>query len=316
MKKLYEWIDGVWQWIAETIFLRFEFDLPVESLKQFAEGGKVIFALSHGGMLEWLILSSWCRNQGFGAILVANRKRILLLAKPKYFFEILFRRRTYADLFLSEQDGPRLVFCPPSERKKAFVPTPGEQLFSDVYSTASARGIVSHITFFPVFILWRKHLRGGRNLSEYLFGLSSKPNLIGKIWYLWRRRKDSTVRALKPFTMGSKETEAHALAHDVLEESESMRVAKSTRRKILIEQNQEMRVVLGPRYNSQYAVKETLIRDPDIQALIGEIAQKEGVDRRRVMSRAYQNLTEIVANYRFRFVEVLYVFDLAFHPRL
>ena len=86
-----------------------------------------------------------------------------------------------------------------------------------------------------------------------------------------------------------------------------MRVAKNTRRKILVLYNQEMRVVLGPRFLSPLSVKETLMRDPEIQKMILETAEREGVDSKKVMARAYQNLTEIVANYHYRFIEVMYV---------
>lgn len=305
MKKVYEWIDALWVWIAKLVFVRFEFDLPVEALRQSNENGRVIFALTRGGIMEWLILTSWCRSQGFGAILVANRKRILLFSKPKYFFQILFRTRKYADLFLDEAEtGPRLLFCPSSERKQPFVPTAFERIFSDIYSGAASRGKPAWFTLFPVLILWRKHVRGeARRLSEYLFGLSSSPNVVGKVWYLFRRRKDSTVRALPPFSPSSIKE-----AHDDEDDPEAMRIAKQVRRRILILNNQEMRVALGPRYHSPHSVKETLMRDPDIQRLIDEIAKSENVDRRKVMSRAYRNFTEIVSSYSFRFVEVMYVF--------
>ena len=76
--RFYFWIDRLWQWIAETVFVRFEFDLPRETLGPLVRDEKVTFTLTSGGLIEWLILSSWCRSQGLGAILVANRKRIEL----------------------------------------------------------------------------------------------------------------------------------------------------------------------------------------------------------------------------------------------
>jgi glycerol-3-phosphate O-acyltransferase len=302
LKKIYEWIDKAWQWIAERIFVRFEFDLPVEHLKQLADSSKVVFALSHVGLTEYLILSSWCRSQGLGAISIVNRKRILLFAHPKNFFRIVFRRKTIAELFLSDDPSPRLLFCPTSERKKLFEPVPVERLLGDLYSSKlSTHSRPFH--FAPLFILWRKHVRGAaRKPSEYLFGLSSNPNFIGKVWYLLRARKDSVVRALPDFTMLTV-----VETGDALEESEAMRLAKNTRRKILVEVQQEMRVVLGPRYASPYSVKETLLRDPDIQRVIQEVAAKEGIDQKKVMSQAYANLTEIVANYRYRTIEVAWV---------
>jgi hypothetical protein len=42
-------------------------------------------------------------------------------------------------------------------------------------------------------------MRGaGRNPSEFLFGLSSAPNWIGKFRFLLRKRDDSVVRGLPP----------------------------------------------------------------------------------------------------------------------
>ncbi len=302
MKKIYEWIDGIWQWIAERVFIRFEFDLPIEHIKTLSATSNVVFAMTHVGLIEFLILSSWCRSQGLGAIPIANRKRILFLSNPKYFFQIVFRNRTYAELFVCSHPGPRLLFCPSSERKRLFEPVPVEKLLGETYSLRAHQPETAPIHFVPVFILWRKHVRGAtRKPSEYLFGLGSNPNLIGKIWYLARARKDSVVRALADFpalTVGE--------MSDAPEETESMRLAKATRRKILVLTHQEMRVVLGPRYSSPYSVKETLLKDPEIQAVIEEIAKKEGVDKRKVMSRAYSNLTEIVSNYRYRTIEILY----------
>ncbi len=267
--------------------------------------GRVLFALPQGGMIEWLILTCWCRTQGYGAILVTNRKRILLFSKPKYFFQILFGRASYADLFLSAEKGPRLLFCPSHERSQLFTPTPVEKLLCEVYLSAKGKQEQSRYSFIPIFMLWRKHARGlVRSPSEYLLGLSSNPNLIGKIWYLFRKRRDSIVKALESFPLSSQQTSDTG---DDIEESEGMRIAKSLRRRILILWNQEARVVLGPPFQSPIAVKETLLRDPELQKLISEVAAAEGVDRRKVMSRAYQYLTEIVANYRIRFVEVMYV---------
>lgn len=302
MYKLYEWIDRLWQWIAERVFVRFEFDLPVEELRRTMAEGRLTLTLSQGGFTEWLILSSWCRSEGLGAILVANRKRILLFSKPKYFFQVVFLRRSFSDIFLSEEVGPRLIFVPASERKRPFDPTPVEKLLSDLYAASAG----SKFPLLPVFILWRKHMRGhGRTLSEYFLGLSSNPNILGKIWYLVRKRRDSSVRALTPIVMSPKETLEY---DDAFDDTEAMHVAKNTRRKILVLYNKEMRVVLGPRYSSPISVKETLMRDPELLRVIEEVAAKEGVDKRKVMSRAYQNLTEIVSNYHFRFIEVMYVF--------
>ncbi len=302
MRKIYEWIDGIWQWIAERVFVRFDFDLPVEHLKTLSAQGRVVFAMTHAGIIEFLILSSWCRSQGLGAIPIANRKRILFLSNPKYFFQIVFRRRSYADLFVSEDPGPRLLFCPSSERKRLFEPVPVEKLLGEVNTSLVHRPELRTMHFIPVFILWRKHVRGAsRKLSEYLFGLGSNPNLIGKVWYLARARRDSVVRALGDFTALTVGESSDS------EDSEAMRLAKATRRKVLILTHQEMRVVLGPRYSSPYSVKETLLKDPEIQAVIEEVAKNEGVDKKKIMSRAYGNLTEIVSNYRYRTIEIMYV---------
>jgi len=304
--RLYVWADSLWQWIAEKVFVRFEFDLPVAELQKMASEGRLVFALTHGGIIEWLILSSWCRKHGLGAILVANRKRVLFFAKPLYFLQILFRSRRYSQLFLGKEKGPRLIFSSGRERARPFEPTPVETLLCEIYSATAGKGEAPKYPIVPIFILWRKHMRGSvRSLGEYFFGLSSNPNNIGKIWYLARKRKDSTVRALTTLRMGESR---EALDYDdAFDDSEAMRVAKLTRRKILILSSQEMRVVVGPRFASPISVKETLMRDPEILAVIREVAAKEGVDQRKVMSRAYQNLTEIAANYRFRFVEVMYV---------
>lgn len=301
LNRIYEWIDRAWQWIAERIFVRFEFDLPVEHLRELSKSSKVVFALSHAGLVEYLILSSWCRSQGFGAISIVNSKRVLLFAHPKNFFQIIFRHKKISEMFRSADLNPRLLFCPTSERKKLFQPVPVERLLFDLYSFGASDGKPFH--FVPLIIFWRKHVRGAsRKLSEYLFGLSSNPNVIGKIWYLLRARKDSVVRALPDFPMLTA-TEGN----DTLEESLAMRLAKTTRRKILVETQKEMRVVLGPRYSSPHSVKETLLRDPQIQEVIEEVARNEGIDRKKVMSRAYSYLTEIVSNYRYRSIEVAYV---------
>jgi glycerol-3-phosphate O-acyltransferase len=303
LKKIYEWIDRAWQWIAERVFVRFEFDFPVDELKKISNHSRIVFALTHVGLTEYLIISSWCRSQGMGAIGIVNRRRILLFSNPKFFFQIIFRRKTFSDLFLSDDQSPRLLFCPPNERKRLFEPVAVERLLFDLYSARSGNSPGLPFHFVPLFILWRKHVRGAaRKPSEYLFGLSSNPNFIGKIYYLLRQRKDSVVRALPNLPMATQDEMG-----DGLEESETMRLAKTTRRRILIETQLEMRVVLGPRYSSPYSVKETLLRDPEIQRIIQEVADKEGVDRKRIMSRAYANLTEIVANYRYRTIEVLYV---------
>jgi glycerol-3-phosphate O-acyltransferase len=303
MKKIYEWIDLLWGLISETIFVRFEFDLPVETLRQMHRDGKLVFAVVHGGLIDWLVLSSWCRRQKFGAILVANRKRVLLLAKPLYFFQVLFRQRSYSELFLGPEPGPRLFFCPSHERKKLYNPTEGEKLLAEIYSQTALEETVNKFHIVPIFIRWRKHVRGeGRGLTEFFFGLASNPNWLGKGWYLFRKRMDSTVRNLDPFTMDTLVESAVTF-----EEAEASQIARSARRKILVLVFQEMRVVLGPRFQSPHSVKESLMKDPDVQRAVAEIAAQENVDKRKVMMRAYQYFTEIAANYTYRFIEVMYI---------
>lgn len=308
MAKLYEWIDRIWQQIAEIVFVRFEFDLPADRFRGILRGGRLTFALTSGGIIEWLILSSWCRRNGLDAILVSNRKRILLLSKPIYFFQVILRRKKFVDLFLSEQEtGPRLLFCPSRERRKQpFDPTPVEGILGELYSQSAKNHAVSSFTIVPILILWRKFLRrDSRTLSEYFLGIGSRPSLIGKIWYLIRRRKDSTVRSLDEIQLMLKE-KTESLENS--DESESVRVAKNTRRRILVRVSQELRVVLGPRYLSTHSVKETLMKDPEFQKFLSEVAAREKLDRRKAMLLAYKNFTEIAANYRYRTIEVLYVF--------
>jgi glycerol-3-phosphate O-acyltransferase len=304
LSKLYSFLDRVWQWIAETIFVRFDFDLPTEKLKAQMVRGKLIFALVDGGLIDWFILSSWCRSQGLGAVSLANRKRILFFSKPLALIKVVLGRQSYADLFTSDMGEPRLICFSGRERKKINVPTPTEALLSGVYARASSQGELGNYAIVPVFILWKRHMRGaGRRPSEYLFGMSSKPNSLGKLWFLLRRRTDSTVTALGFLPLASKETLEKLEGFD---ENESMRAAKSARRKVLVWVQQEMRVLLGPRYHSPSLIKETVLRDPEIQSLISRLAEEEGIDRKKVMSRAYQNLTEIVSDYRFRLIEVMY----------
>lgn len=305
LNKLYEWIDELWQWISNIIFVRFAFDLPIDSLRTMNREGKLIFALTHGGIIEWLILSSWSRKHGLGAILISNRRSILLFAKPLYFLQVVFLKRTYSDLFLSSQEGPRLIFCPPSERKQLFNPTEAEVLISELYTHEKANPTATPFSFVPLFICWRKHTRGAsRQLTEYFLGLSSNPNFIGKLWYLARKRTDSTVRALLPVAFTSKDA---ADPSDEIDGADANRMARMVRRKILVEVSQEMRVVLGPRYFSPYSVKESLMRDPQILTAVEQLSQEQGVDRKKIMGLAYQYLTEIAANYKFRFIEVMYV---------
>ena len=301
MNRLYQWIDWLWQLVAERVFVRFEYDVPLETLRK-VPSNKIVFATPEMGLIDWLILTSWCRKVGLDAVKIANRKRILALGKPGYFLKLLFRRASYADFFLSPESGPRLLLCPLNDRKKPFTPTPSEKLLSEVFNIEGNPEFV----FVPLVFFWRKHARGGnRTLSEYFFGLRSRPNFIGKIWYLIRRGHDSMVKGMEPFGVQGPDEGENATTSD---DNEAMRLAKFIRRRILVSCNQEVRIVLGPLYQSPHSVKETLIKDPDIQKLVNKTAAEEGLDRRKVMARAYKDLSEIVATYRFRFVEVLYVF--------
>ncbi len=293
-------------WIASTVFVRFEFEMPVEQLRARLESGKLFFVMVNGGLFDWFILSSWCRNQGFADIQIANRKRILFLSKPVLFLKVLFRRTRYAELFLSDAKVPRLLCLSGRERKRINVPTESEKLLAEIYTRAAAAGTLGSIEVVPVLIVWRRHTRGAaRAPSEYLLGLSSKPNWVGKLWYLFRRRTDSRVTALETIPLVSKERLEKLEGFD---ETEAMRAGKSLRRRVLVSVASETRVLLGPRYHSPSLIKESVLRDPEVQSVITEIAQLEGVDRKKVMSRAYGMLTEIVADYRYRFVEVMYVF--------
>jgi hypothetical protein len=123
LSKLYELIDFLWQKLSNLIFVRFDFDFPPDRVPRKPVQGKLVFALTHGGIIEWLILSSWCRKNGLGAVLVSNRKQILLFSKPLIFLQVLFLKKPITEVFLSDEPGPRLIFCPPSERKQLFTPT-------------------------------------------------------------------------------------------------------------------------------------------------------------------------------------------------
>ncbi len=298
-------MDSLWVWVSSLVFMRFHYELPTDIICQ---QNHPIFAITQGGLIEWLILSSWCRRQGLGAIHISNRKRVLFFSKPKLFWKLLFRRTSFAELFLSEENGPRLFFCKPQERKTLFIPTPAELMLAELFDTAIVKHKTNELVIHPALIIWRKHMRtDGRGLQELLFGLTSAPNLFGKLWYLFRKRFDSTVKSLPHFFPLEK---GEALDHDEegLEESPVRLKAKHTRRRILVAINQETRVMLGPRFASPLVVKETLMRDPELQKIIREVAEKNGEDVKKVMSRAYQIFTELVANYRYRFIELMYWF--------
>ncbi len=302
---VYQWVDRIWQKISEIVFIRFDFDMPLEVLNRL-KTCRIIFTLTSGGIIEWLILSSWCRRNGFDAILVSNRKRVLFFSKPKYFFQTLLGRKSHADLFLSEvETGPRLLFCPSREkRKRPFDPTPVENLLSHLCTHTTRKSAVRPFCIIPVLILWRKFARGSsRTPSEYLLGIGSRPNIFGKIWYLIRKRRDSTVRSLSEIYLEIRPIEEAA----VPEETEAVQTAKSVRRKVLIEINRELRVVIGPRYLSTHSVKESLLKDPDFQSFLNLYSKQEKIDKKKVMMLAYKNFGEIVANYRYRTIEVFYV---------
>lgn len=294
MNTLYKWLDGFWGFVSHTIFVRFHFNIPSAEIKTLKDQGMITFVLTHGGILDWLILSSWCRSQNLGAILVCNRKRILLLSRPLFFFQILFKTRTYTDLFLGVEKGPRLIFCPKEERKKLFKPTKTEVFLSELYGGLKQHSRLTNFWFIPINILWRRYLPGERRLGNFLVGLYTNPNWLGKFWFLLRKRDDSTVQSFPPMTLtGAEEGEENA---------------KIFRRKIFVMINQEMRVVLGPRYSSPDSVKEILMNDPDIQQLSKKIAIEEGVDKKKIFDRVYKIFTEIASNYRYRTIEICYAF--------
>lgn len=305
MISLYHIIDSIWAWIAERTFVRFDFDMPTTRIRAESDHKSILFSLTAGGLVEWLILSSWCRREGLGPILITNRLGLLFLGKPLLALAIVFRKRSWVSAFVGEDtQGPRLIFCKQGERRKLFEPAGVEALLADIERMRLSHGRPPRsISVIPVLITWRKYLRGaGRNLSELLFGLSSSPNIVGKIWYLIRRRKDSMVKGLEPFLLGDRPG-----SEDVLGEDEPLRIAKSVRRKILIAVNEEMRVMLGPRYVSPTAVKETLLHDVDIRIALEAAVREEGLPKQKLMLRAYRILTEIVANYSYRFIEIMYV---------
>jgi len=306
---IYELIDKLWQKVSNLIFVRFSFDIPLENLKRDSSSNHLVFALTSGGIIEWLILSSWCRKNGLGAILISNRRLILLFSKPLVFLKVIFAQTDFSEIFTGPENGPRLVFCPPRERKTLFTPTDTENLIAALYSYQKSHEDCPAFVFLPIFICWRKHLRGGsRQLMEYFLGLNSRPNFIGKIWYLVRKRTDSTVKCLEAIRFSQKESEeSNRDWDDELESLESLKLARKLRRNILVAVNQEMRIVLGPRYVSPYAVKENIMKDPELFRLVTQLSSEKGVDKKKLLGEAYQYLTEIAANYSFRFIEVMYV---------
>lgn len=309
LRKFYQLIDGLWKEISSIVFVRFAFDIPIDTLAKDREARQIIFSLTSGGIIEWLILSSWCRKNGLGAILISNRLSILCLSKPIDFLRLIFSRSDFSELFNGEETGPRLIFCSPKERKSLFTPTDTENLIATIYTNERSSGSATESVFIPVFICWRKHLRGkSRQLMEYFLGLNSRPNLLGKLWYLFRKRTDSTVKALEPICFSQKESEEDVRdLNDVLEEQEVIKVARKVRRNILVEVNQEMRIVLGPRYVSPHSVKENIMKDPEVFKLVNQISEQTGKDKKKLLAEAYSYLSEIAANYSFRFIEVMYV---------
>lgn len=306
---MYQIVDDIWGRISKIVFVRFQFEVSGAELLKVQQKGRVIFALTSGGVFEWLILSSWCRTQGLGPILVGNRRTIMALAKPLWFLKYLLGKETYASFFLSQEvQGPRILFCPSRERKELFKPTPVESLLAELY-TATTSSDAPQFFIVPVMILWRKYVRGERrSFHELLLGISSNPNWVGKLWYLARKRQDSNVKSLAIIPLIDRENPNLSDLADAIDEAGSLKNARVVRRKILVLAQQEVRVVLGPRYLSPTSVKETIMRDPEVQTMINRVAEKQGVDRKKVMMQAYQYLTEIVANYALRFIEIMQVF--------
>ncbi len=308
MKNAYQIIDNIWGAVSKLVFVRFQFEIPTEELKELQKKGRIIFAVTSGGVFEWLIMSSWCRTQNLGVIYVANRKTILILSKPILFLKVIFGKLPLPDLFNSAESGPRIMFCPTNERKQLFKPTPVEHLIAKLHEQ-SIEPEGTQFFIVPVLILWRKYTRGERRrFDELLLGISSNPNWIGKFWYLLRKRQDSNVKSLGFLPVVEREPFLLGETPDEIDEGVSLKIARVLRRKIIVLIQQEMRVVLGPRYLSPTSVKETLIRDEEVQKAIHLMAEKEGLDNKKVMMLAYQYLTEIVASYTYRIIEILAVF--------
>ncbi len=79
---------------------------------------------------------------------------------------------------------------------------------------------------------------------------------------------------------------------------------KSARRKILMEVQQERKVVLGPTFRSTRFIAEAVFRDPNLHATIEAYAAQQGKTTLHYLKKSQQYFKEMAANYSYFVVEL------------
>lgn len=128
---------------------------------------------------------------------------------------------------------------------------------------------------FPLISLW--------NLA---LGDPYQPNFTRKIMLLLLGYRHTTLRAGTPL---------------LVDDSQNPKLA---RRKILMEIQQEKKVILGPSFRSTRFLAEGLFRDPSFHKMIGAISADTGSSEMALLKKSSRYFKEMAANYSYSTVEL------------
>lgn len=172
------------------------------------------------------------------------------------------------ELAYLQQEHPSLLIVPVVfvwQRKRVLEKEPPSNISSRVWRTL----------IFPLISLW--------NLS---LGDPYQPNFNRKLALLLIGYKHTTLRA------------GQAIQFD------NSQSPKTIRRLILMEIQQEKKVILGPSFRSTRFLAENLFRDPSFHKLIGMLSAETGQSELALLKKATRYFKEMASRYSYSTVEI------------
>jgi glycerol-3-phosphate O-acyltransferase len=140
----------------------------------------------------------------------------------------------------------------------------------------------------PLALFWHKGPHHGRRFLNIFYGARERPTDTGKVVsFLWNYR-NLAVRVGEPIDLASFIGERR--------EEGAEQVARKVRRSLLIFLRREEKPVEGASLRPVYRIEELVVRDPEVQSVVRELAGGHARSERRLQRRARSYLREIAAN--------------------
>gem|GEM_PF-1043194 len=305
--------DGLPSRVERFLYRHFQagtsFVLQVAEIRRQYPGKPLVFTLYAAGVVEFWVLRYFLVSAFGKEFAPRYATRIWgLFSEP---FRLNLRR--VASLVGLAKPVSRIRLCSEdlkqgrsiilnfeaTDRRKAFETPMGEKELSYLQRNHSELFVI------PVVFVWQRKRVIEKDVPEN-FSERVWKTLVFPLISLWNLTlgdpyQPNFNRKMALLMLGYRHTTLRAGSLQILDDSQSPKVA---RRRILIDIQQEKKVILGPSFRSTRFLAEGIFRDPTFHKMVGAISADTGSSELSLLKKSSRYFKEMAANYSYSTVEL------------